>query len=414
MTIDVSRRGYLRLAGETLPAAGALSGCLGGKLGRSPIRFGALMPLSASGFLGTVAKHHRRAVERAVADVNRAGGPLGRTVELAVEDSELDPKKAKRAFDSFVDAGVVGFVGPVVSDISLALSERLAREGVIAVSPSSTHPALASAGAANGTKFFARTAANDIQQALVMAKILNSDRYASADEVAIVHVNNRFGAGLAETIGAEVSGDVVATVPFPPGRETYARQVAEVQRSEADAVAFASEPGNTKVLELLADGSYDGEYVLSAGLLPSEIPTHMEGMYSASVASESTTGAMELRQKLRDIAPLAPYTRHAYDALFLLALATEQAGEADASAISENLVSVSGGRGQTVSVGDFDRAATLLNANRAVNYQGASSSVDLNANLEPLNAYVIERVENGAADELELLQTSFFEGREER
>jgi hypothetical protein len=110
------------------------------------------LPLSTSRFLGNVAKHHRHAVEQAVADINRAGGPFGRTIELTVEDSELDLKKAKKAFDSLVDAGVVGFAGPVVSDISLALSERLASEGVIAVSPSSTHPALASAGAANETK----------------------------------------------------------------------------------------------------------------------------------------------------------------------------------------------------------------------------------------------------------------------
>ncbi|WP_458188751.1 ABC transporter substrate-binding protein [Haladaptatus sp. NG-WS-4] len=130
-------------------------------MSRSPIHFGALLPLSASGFLGTIAEHHRHAVERAVTDVNRAGGSLDRPIELTVEDTELDPKRAKKAFDSPVDAGVVGFVGPVVSDISLALSEKLASDGVIGISPSSTHPALATTATAKGTKYFARTAAND-------------------------------------------------------------------------------------------------------------------------------------------------------------------------------------------------------------------------------------------------------------
>ncbi|WP_084156833.1 ABC transporter substrate-binding protein [Haladaptatus cibarius] len=413
MNTDVSRRGYLRLA-STLPATGALAGCLGGKLGRSPIQLGAVLPLSAEGFLGTVAKHHRRAVEQAVVDVNQAGGPLGREIELTVEDTALDPEQAKTALATLSNAGAVGFVGPVVTDISMVLAEELPNKDIFAVSPSSTHPALATAGRSNGTKFFGRTAANDIQQALVMAKVLNSDRYVGAENVATLYVDNSFGAGLADTIEANVSGDVVASIPFPTGRETYARELKQIEDSGADVVAFASEPGNTTVLEALTESSYDGEYVLSEGLLPGEIPPHMDGMYSASVAATNTTGAIELEQKLRDIAPLAAYTQHAYDGLFLMALAIEQAGAATASAISNNLVSVSGGRGQTVSVDDFERAATLIDAGRDVNYQGASSSVDLNENLEPLNAYIIEQVNGSAITELELLRASFFEGRMEQ
>ncbi|WP_266076961.1 ABC transporter substrate-binding protein [Haladaptatus caseinilyticus] len=410
MNTYVSRRGYLRLA-STLPATGALAGCLGGRLGRSPIQLGAVLPLSVDGFLGTVAEHHQRAVEQAVADVNRAGGPLGREIELMVEDTELNPKRARKALQTLSDAGAIGFVGPVVTDISMVLADELPKKDMFAVSPSSTHPALASAGMSGGTKFFGRTAANDIQQALVMAKVLNSDHYVGADTVATLYVDNSFGKGLADTIESNVSGDVVASVPFPTDRETYSMQVAEIVNSGADAVAFASEPGNTTVLERLTESSYGGEYVLSEGLIPTEIPPHLDGMYSASVAATNTTGAIELRQKLRDIAPLAPYTQHAYDGLFLMALAIHQAGTATATAISDNLVSVSGGRGQTVSVDDFERATTLLDAGRDVNYQGASSSVDLNANLEPLNAYLIGQVDGATIAELELLRASFFEGR---
>ncbi len=62
--------------------------------------------------------------------------------------------------------------------------------------------------------------------------------------------------------------------------------------------------------------------------------------------------------------PLAPYTQHAYDAMFLLGLAIQRAGNATGTAISENLVSVSGGTGQTISVGEFARAKTLVDADR--------------------------------------------------
>jgi chemotactic signal transduction system substrate-binding protein BasB len=406
----LSRRRYLRLSGGSLAATGALAGCLGGKIDTKPIRIGALLPLSASGFLKTVADHHRRAVERAVADINDAGGPLGRKLKLTVEDIALDPEVAKSAFDSLVGSGVVGLVEPVVTDISMAITDGLAEEAVVAVSPSSTHSALASAGMKDGTKYFARTAANDVQQALVMAKILNSDRYVRAETVGIVHVDNGFGAGLAEIIDENAIGTTVETIPFPTDRETYFGRVNRVVQSDPDAVAFVTEPGNARILGRLAESSYNGDFVLSEGVVPAEIPSHMEGMYSVSVAVEQTTGAIELRQKLDDIAPLAPYTRHAYDAMFLLGLAIQQAGSATGTAISENLVSVSGGTGQTVSVGEFARAKTLVDADCAMNYQGASSSVDLSENLEPLNAYIIERIDGGAMARLELLRASFFRG----
>jgi ABC-type branched-subunit amino acid transport system substrate-binding protein len=406
----LSRRRYLRLSSGSLAATSALSRCLGGKLDTDPIQIGALLPLSASGFLKTVADHHHRAIEQAVTDINDAGGPLGRELKLTVKDTALDPEETKSAFSSLVDSGVVGLVGPVVTDISMAITDGLADEEVIAVSPSSTHPALASAGIKDGTKYFARTAANDIQQALVMAKILNSDRYVGAKPVAIVHVDNSFGAGLAKIIDGNLIGTTVETISFPTGRETYSGRVNRVIQSDADAVAFVTEPGNAKILQRLARSSYDGDFVLSEGVIPAEIPSHMDGMYSASVAAEQTTGAIRLRQKLNDITPLAPYTQHAYDAMFLLGLAIQQAGKATGTAISENLVSVSGGTGQTVSVGEFGRAVTLVDADRAVNYQGASSSVDLNENLEPLNAYIIERVDGDAMTQLELLRASFFQG----
>ncbi len=410
----VSRRRYLRIAGGALPATSALAGCLGGKLNRKPIHVGALLPLSASGTLGTVAKHHHRAVEVAVADINDAGGPLGRKLELTVGDTKLDPKAAKTAFDSFVDDGVTGFVGPVVTDISMSLTDDLAREQVIAISPSSTYPDLATAGVRDGTKYFARTAANDIQQARVMAKILDDDRYANADTVAVVHSDNEFGAGLATAIDGQISGETVATVPFSSDQESYSKEAETVVESDADAVAFVSEPGNTAVLKEITLSSYYGEYVLSEGLIPDAVPMYMDKMYSASVAAERTTGAIELQQKLDDIVPLAPYTQHAYDAMFLLGLAIEAADEASATDISNNLVSVSGGIGQTITVGEFERARTLIGANRAVNYEGASGSVDLNEHLEPLNSYVVEHVENGEVAELELLRASFFEGGSER
>ena len=415
MDSSYSRRSYLARSGAALAGVGSLAGCVGRLRGgdTGTVTFGSILPLSADGLLGDLGKSHTRAVEAAVEDVRTAGGPLGRDVELLSLDSQVAGDAAVEQCRTLVEKGAVGFVGALVSDVSLALAEFVTEHPVVQVSPSSTTPALAARGYVGDTKYVGRTAPNDIQQAFVMAKALNDAKHVGADKVGILYQNNAFGNSLAREPVDALDGSVTAEVPFDPGADSYGDTIAEVTDGKPDAVAVVSSPGSTQgVLRTGVDSDYEGDWVLSAGLIPSSPPSYYDGLYGATMASRRSTGAQKLAQKLSDIAPLPAYTQHAYDALFLQALAVERAGEATPEAVAKNLRAVSGGRGHTVTVGEFGRAKQLLDAGREVNYEGASSSVDLNENLEPLNSYVIQRVRAGTVRDLELVKTSFFEGRE--
>jgi ABC-type branched-subunit amino acid transport system substrate-binding protein len=364
------------------------------------------------GLLGTLGKHHTRAAEQAVTDVRAGGGPLGRDVKLSSHDSGVDADTAVERCETLVAADAVGFVGALVSDVSLALAEVASENGIVQLSPASTAPALADRGYDGDTKYVGRTAPNDIQQAFVMAKALNDDKHVGADEVGLLYQNNAFGKSLAREVADAVDGRVTARVGFGSDADPDAL-LSQVTTDDPDALAFVSSPGSTAdILEQRSESEYEGDWVLSAGLIPESPPDHYDGLYSATTASRRSTGAQKLSQKLGDIAPLSPYTQHAYDALFLQALAVERAGETTPKAVAENLRAVSGGRGHTVTVGEFDRARELLDSGREINYEGASSSVDLNESLEPLNPYVIQRVDDGSVTDLELVKTSFFEGSE--
>ncbi len=61
--------------------------------------------------------------------------------------SEPKPLSAVR---DLVDRGVIGFVGGLVSDASLALAPEAASDEIMEVSPASTAPQLSTAGQANG------------------------------------------------------------------------------------------------------------------------------------------------------------------------------------------------------------------------------------------------------------------------
>jgi ABC-type branched-subunit amino acid transport system substrate-binding protein len=374
------------------------------------VRFGTIFPLSSDSPYGGLGAHHLRAVEQAVADVRTGGGPLGRDVELLAKDSEVSGEAAIERCEALREAGAVGVVGGLVSDVSLALAEHVSDNPMVQVSQSSTTPALAERGYHDDTKYAGRTAPNDIQQASVMAKVLDDPKYVDADDVAVLYLDDAFGNSLAAEVRRAVEADVTAEVPFEPGAQSYDDTVSALLADDPDGVAVVSSPGSTEaVLGRGLNSDYDGEWVLSAGLIPGALPNLYTEVYGATVASQRSTGAQKLAGRLDDIAPLAPYTRHAYDALFLQALAVERAGEATPEAVAENLRAVSGGRGHTVTVGEFDRARELLDAGREINYEGASSSVDLNAELEPLSPYVVQQVSRGTVNELELVKSSFFE-----
>lgn len=403
-----TRRQYLATAAT---GVAGLAGCLGVGESADPVTIGSLLPLSGPGALADVAAHHEQAVAQAVEHVNAAGGIHGRRVVHESRDTEASPDAAADAYASLADGDAVALVGAVISGISESLAGTAADDQRPLISPASTSPALADAGRNGDLKYFARTCPNDRQQATAMAKIVDDRRYADASTLGILHLDDAFGSALAAAVTDAVDADVSDTVAFAPSSETPGDPVDAVLAAEPDAVAFVGTPGqSTSVLAELVGRQYDGEVVLSSGLLPAAPGTEYMGVYTASVASARTVDTKRLETDLADVAPLMPYTSNAYDAAMLAALAAEAAGDASPQAVAGRLRDVSGGVGHAVGVGQFDRARAVIDAGRRVNYRGASGAVDLRADLEPLASYVVERVTGGQTQTLELLQRSFFAG----
>ena len=404
-----TRRTYLRGATALgVAGIGSLGGCLGGTDGSIP--FGAILPVSASGELGQVGKHHAEAVKAAVADVNRAGGIDGREIAIDVRDSAASSEQALNVYQELVDAETLGFVGAVLSSASIRLAERVADDRIVQLSPASTSPRLSGAGTAGDLKFFGRTVSSDILQAYVMTKILNDTQYINAKTVAILHVDDAFGSGLAAEIESAFDGTVTATVGFDPASESYTDVIAEAVADEPDSVALVSLPGTATqtILSQRSDVEQNAQWVLSAGLIPAQPPSPYNGVYGGALASGQTSAAAKLALKLGQFDTLASFTEQAYDAMFLQALALARAEERSSAGIARNLRAVSGGDGHTVTVGEFERAKKLLENGREVNYRGASGDLTLLANLEPVSEYLIQHVTDGSMSNLELLKRGYF------
>lgn len=89
---------------------------------------------SLQGFSGTfppMAEAHQAGIEFAISEINADGGVLDRNLAVTSVDTEGDPSAAITQFTRFVEEDdIIAAVGPIVSDIALAVSEEAEAIGV--------------------------------------------------------------------------------------------------------------------------------------------------------------------------------------------------------------------------------------------------------------------------------------------
>ena len=94
-----------------------LVGVLGCSQQETTIKIGVAGPITGSE--AVFGEQFRRGAEKAVADLNAAGGVLGRQVELVIGDDACDPKQAVSVANDMVAKGVAFVVGHYCSGSSI-------------------------------------------------------------------------------------------------------------------------------------------------------------------------------------------------------------------------------------------------------------------------------------------------------
>lgn len=138
----------------------------------------------------------KRGAEMAVADINAAGGLMGKMLKLEIGDDACDPKQARAVAEDMVAKGIVFMAGHFCSSSSIPASEVYADNGILQMTPASTNPALTEDAAAKGWKNVFRTCGRDDAQGLVAGKFL-AEKYAGKN-VAIIHDKSTYGKGIAD------------------------------------------------------------------------------------------------------------------------------------------------------------------------------------------------------------------------
>ena len=384
--------------------------------GGEPVALGSIFPVTGTN--SAYGGGHQTAFNLAVEEINGAGGVLGgREITPINRDTEGAPSRAAQKFRTMINQeGIAGLVGPYSSGIGTTLAPIARDNQVMEISNGNTSPALATAGVneSNGVKYYGRTAPNDVQQALVMARVLN--QLVEAESASFLYVDNPYGQGLAEAASESFEGETLNMVAYSQQTSDYTSTLDSVFEGDPEAVGTVMYPGNGRtILQQWNQGGYGGQWVGAEAILSPELLSDLsdivEGMY---ITSPQTANSDTFQENMGGEENITQFAPHAYDATYLMGFAMEAAGEASGTGIAENVRSVSrpSGDGDTeVSVAEFEAGVEALGNDEAINYEGASGSVDLSENLEPVVPYRILQVQDGEASVTEEVPLSYFEGK---
>jgi branched-chain amino acid transport system substrate-binding protein len=218
----------MRLISALLLAALLLTGCKnkgGAQGGTGPIVIGAF--LSMSGSMATFGESSKRGGELAVEEANRAGGVLGRKLELVVLDDQGRAEEAGNAVTRLIDVhGATAIMGEVASTLSLVGGRIAQRRKVPMVSPSSTNVQVTQIG-----DYVFRACFLDPFQGYAMAKFARERL--SLNAVAILKdVRNDYSIGLSKSFReafVKLGGRITAEESYSAGDTEFSAQLTKIK-----------------------------------------------------------------------------------------------------------------------------------------------------------------------------------------
>ncbi len=356
------------------------------------LKIGVLVPFT--GALATFGPEYENAVRLAAKCINNVGGVNGGPVEISTGDTATNPETGVSEANRLVDVeGVAAIVGAAASSVSLAVAESVTGpKQILQISPASTSPALTEA---NDSDFLFRTPISDAAQGVVLAQLVYDDL--GFTSVCDMYVNNAYGQGLsaqfAETYAA-LGGTVTKSVPHDDAQAvSYASQLNQCVEGNPQALVAISYPTGqaTVYLKEALEGALINQFVFVDGTRDDEMFTELgwdkfDGMFGTSPgALESEFGAAFDAAYTAEYGALfqVPFVREAFDAAIVISLAAAAAGtNTDSVAIRDSLRDVSNRPGTVYGPPGADDLAAALDGAAAgtdIDYQGASGSVDFNA-----------------------------------
>lgn len=346
--------------------------------------------LELSGAVSAYGIQERDGIELAVDKINDEGGILGKQIELVVKDNKSETAEAVSVTASLTNNDkVVAIIGPATSGAAKATIPNLTKAKVPAITPSGTNDEIT---VVNGTvqEYIFRTSYQDSFQGSLLAKYA-SDNMGKTKGVIIGDNSSDYGKGLTKAFEDEFKGDVVEKEYFVEGDKDFKAILTKIKDKDFDFIyipGYYTEAGliikqaremGIKQPILGADGFSDSKLVDVAGA-ENVNDVFYTSHFSENAPANDTVAdfVADFKAKNKDKSP-SSFNALAYDSVFMLKTAIENAGEADSEKIKDELANLK-------------------------EFVGVTGTMTMDENHNPVKAAVVIGLTNGEEATSEIVQ----------
>jgi branched-chain amino acid transport system substrate-binding protein len=325
----------LRLAAIALGAGLALTGTASAQ----DLTIGVAGPMT--GQYASFGQQLKNGADLAVADLNAAGGVLGKKLKMEIGDDACDPKQARAVGEKFASEKVPFVAGHYCSSSSIPASEAYAEGGVLQITPASTNPTFTERGLWNTFRVCGR----DDQQGAVAGAFLAKNY--KGKNIAILQDKSTYGKGLAdETKKALNKAGVKEKLyeAYTQGDKDFNALVSKLKAAAIDVVyvgGYHTEAG--LILRQMRDQGMKAQMISGDALATNEFWSITgpagEGMmftFGPDPRKKPTAAAVVKKFKDKGIDPEG-YTLYTYAALQIWSQAAAKAGTTDAKKVAATL-----------------------------------------------------------------------------
>ncbi len=334
MTIRKRTLGMLGIATAVLLATSACSGGLlggdgGGSSDSGPIKLGMIVPTSGSS--APTGASMANGAKMAVEEINKAGGVLGRQLELQIADGACDAQQAVAGANKLVSSGVVVSVGGYCSGATLPTLPIFNKAGVPMIIPAANSQDLVK----EGLKNVFLINGTGLQQSTAALDFIKKQGYKG---IALVDDNTSYSADITAETGKQIEADgstkVVLKTSVNAGESDYSSVVRDILGSKADLLywtGYYQEGG--LIIDQLRKAGFTGDIMVADGSADSTLATiagkSAEGVYATMTPTPNTIKGAEgwiadYKKAFGD--DPKPYSTQSYDAVRLAAEAIKTAG----------------------------------------------------------------------------------------
>ena len=337
---------------------GAASGAPVSENGKAQFIIGSMGPLT--GPAASYGISVKQGAEVAINEINAAGGvKVGETeyeLKLVFEDDEAAEDKAIQAYNTVMDQGANVILGAVTSGSCLAVVDLTAKDNILQITPSGSAPGCIK----NPNNF--RICFSDPEQGLAMADYAyNTLGYTS---LAVIYNNaSDYSSGLAAAFEEEykaLGGQVVVSESFTDGDVDFNTQLTKIKSAAPQAlyipayyqeISYIATQARDMGMDLPLIGSDGWDGVLATITDPADVEGAIfSAPFCAAVEDPAVVQFVEAYKELSGGAIPDQFAADAYDGVYTIKAAMEQAGSIESQALIDAMsqITVAGLTGSSI------------------------------------------------------------------